>query len=116
MSGGQRQRIGLARALYDSPPIIVLDEPSSNLDNDGRLALMGALKALKEMNKTVILIGHQPSLFTGMDKVALMVGGQLQNFGPADEVIAELKPRKIVIADKKTNPPRPPSIKQVRKN
>jgi len=116
LSGGQRQRIGLARALYDSPPIIVLDEPSSNLDNDGRLALMGALKALKEMNKTVILIGHQPSLFTGMDKVALMVGGQLQNFGPADEVIAELKPRKIVIADKKTNPPRPPSIKQVRKN
>jgi len=116
LSGGQRQRIGLARALYDSPPIVVLDEPSSNLDNDGRLALMAALKSLKEMQKTVILIGHQPSLFVGMDKVALVAAGQLQNFGPADEVIAELKPRKIVIPEKKVSSSRPPSIKQIRKS
>lgn len=116
LSGGQRQRIGLARALYDAPPIIVLDEPSSNLDNEGRLALQSALKRLKEMKKTVILIAHQPILFSGMDKVALIADGQLQKFGPTSEVIPELKPRKTMMSDKVSPVNKPPVIKQVRKS
>ncbi len=116
LSGGQRQRIGLARALYDAPSIIVLDEPSSNLDNEGRLALQSALKRLKEMNKTVILIAHQPILFSGMDKVALIADGQLQKFGPASEVIPELKPRKSKMSEKISPVNKPPVIKQVRKS
>jgi len=116
LSGGQRQRIGLARALYDAPSIVVLDEPSSNLDNEGRLALLDALKLLKQMKKTVILIAHQPTLFSGMDKVAFIADGQLQKFGPADEVIPELKPRKMVIADQVSKAPsKQASIKQIRK-
>jgi len=116
LSGGQRQRIGLARALYGAPPIIVLDEPSSNLDNDGRLALQKALKQLKQMQKTVILIAHQPILFSGMDKVAFIADGQLQKYGPASEVIPELKPRKIANTVSVSTVNRNPSIKQVRKH
>lgn len=96
LSGGQKQRIGLARAVYGLPNVIVLDEPTSNLDNDGRLALLSSLKQLKSMNKTVILIAHQPSLFAGMDKIALVVDGQLQKFGPAAEIANEMNPRKMV--------------------
>lgn len=113
LSGGQRQRIGLARALYDNPSIVVLDEPSSNLDNDGRVALMGALTVLKKAKTTVILIAHQPSLFLGMDKVALLADGQLQKFGIASEIMQELKPRKVV-ANKPVATATKASIKQIR--
>ena len=96
LSGGQKQRIGLARAVYGEPAIIVLDEPTSNLDNDGRLALISTLKSLKNLGSTVILIAHQPSLFTEMDKMGLIVDGQLQKFGPKDEIIQAMNPKKMV--------------------
>ena len=102
LSGGQRQRIGLARAVYDSPSLVVLDEPTSNLDNDGRIALIATIKRLKEVGSTVILIAHQPSLFSGMDKVAFVAGGQIQKIGPALEVIQELNPKRTVVKDKPT--------------
>lgn len=114
LSGGQRQRIALARALFDMPPIVVMDEPSSNLDNEGRMALQSALSRLKQMNKTVILIAHQPVLFAGMDKVALMVDGQFQKFGPAQEVLPELQPRKVTQTSRVSALAKKPTIKQVR--
>ena len=111
LSGGQRQRIGLARAVYDHPSVVVLDEPTSNLDNEGRLALIATMKKLKEMGSTVILIAHQPSLFSEMDKVAFVAEGQIQKFGPAKEVIQELNPRKTVIKDKSAANGRPLKVK-----
>ena len=95
LSGGQKQRIGLARALFDSPALVVLDEPTSNLDNSGRLAFLNTIKQLKSTGCTVILIGHQPSLFSSMDKMAFVVSGQIQKYGPASEVIEEFTPRKV---------------------
>jgi len=100
LSGGQRQRIGLARAVYDRPGLVVLDEPTSNLDNDGRIALVDTIKRLKEIGSTVVLIAHQPSLFSNMDKVAFVAGGQIQKIGPALEVIQELNPKRTVVKDK----------------
>jgi len=99
LSGGQRQRIGLARAVYNRPSLVVLDEPTSNLDNEGRIALVETIKRLKEIGSTVVLIAHQPSLFSSMDKVAFVAGGQIQKIGPALEVIQELNPKRTVVKD-----------------
>lgn len=90
LSGGQKQRIGLARAVYGQPCLIVLDEPTSNLDNEGRNAFMASVKRLKEAGATLIIIAHQPSLFESVDKLALVVDGQLQQFGPIKDVLAEM--------------------------
>lgn len=95
LSGGQRQRIGLARALYGKPKLVVLDEPTSNLDRDGLIALTSALTRLKASRTTVILIAHQYELFLNLDKVAVIKSGQLDMFGPTKEVLDALKPKSI---------------------
>lgn len=83
LSGGQRQRIGLARALYGNPVFVILDEPNSNLDSEGELALMEALRRLKERQVTVVIVTHKPSVLALSDKVLLLKDGAVQSFGPA---------------------------------
>lgn len=90
LSGGQRQRIALARALYDYPSIIVLDEPNSNLDDVGERALLQAIIELKARSITVILITHRPSILGVTDKILLLREGVLQLYGNRDEVLAAL--------------------------
>jgi len=91
LSAGQRQRVGLARALYGDPVLIVLDEPNSNLDDVGEQALRAALGTCKQKGRTVVLITHSVSLLSWVDKLMLMNDGQLQAFGPRDEVLAQIK-------------------------
>jgi ATP-binding cassette subfamily C protein EexD len=93
LSGGQRQRIGLARAIYNYPKIVVLDEPNSNLDDAGERALVLAIAELKKRGTTVVLITHRPSILGITDKIAFLREGQLQLFGPRDEVLAALAPK-----------------------
>ena len=85
LSGGQRQRIGLARALYGDPRVIVLDEPNSNLDDDGEAALLAALQDLKALGRTVILITHRSHIIGVADRLLTLVGGALVHDGPARE-------------------------------
>lgn len=92
LSGGQKQRIGLARALYDQPPIIVLDEPNSNLDEAGEKALVNALRALKNAGSTVIMVTHRPSVLAVVDKIVLLKDGAQQLFGPRDQMLKALMP------------------------
>ncbi len=93
LSGGQRQRIGLARAMYRFPQMVILDEPNSNLDDAGERALLMAMAELKKRGTTVVLITHRPSILGIADKIAFLKEGQLQMFGPRDEVINALSPK-----------------------
>ncbi len=90
LSGGQRQRIGLARSLYGDPSLVVLDEPNSNLDEAGEAALVQAVMELKSHGKTVIVITHRTSIIGVVDKILFLREGQLQLFGPRQEVLATL--------------------------
>jgi ATP-binding cassette subfamily C protein/ATP-binding cassette subfamily C protein EexD len=90
LSGGQRQLIGLARAMFGSPKLVVLDEPNSNLDGDAEQALIRGLERLKARGCTVILVSHRPTLVQGVDKVLLMRDGAVEAFGPRAEVLKRL--------------------------
>jgi len=87
LSAGQRQRIALARALYGAPSLVILDEPNSNLDEEGQAALVRAMHRLREEKVTLILIAHRPSLLANIDKVLVLREGGVEVFGDRDEVL-----------------------------
>jgi PrtD family type I secretion system ABC transporter len=90
LSGGYRQRIGLARAAYGNPSLVVLDEPSSNLDSDGDVALLSCITELKKRGTTVVMISHRPNTLGVADKLLVLKDGNAEMFGPRDEIIARL--------------------------
>ena len=90
LSAGYRQRIGLARALYGDPFLVILDEPNSNLDMDGELALTKAIRGVCERGGIVIVIAHRPSVLTAVDLVLAVVNGQTRAFGKREEVLAPM--------------------------
>ena len=91
LSPGQRQRIALARALYGNPKLLVLDEPNSNLDAAGEMALAQALKSLKG-DVTVVVITHRASLVQHMDKMLVLDGGRVQHYGSVADVRHAMQP------------------------
>jgi ATP-binding cassette subfamily C exporter for protease/lipase len=90
LSGGQRQRVGLARAFYGNPAFIVLDEPNSSLDEQGDADLARAITQLKAKGCTFIVMTHRTSVLSVADKMLVLREGQLQMFGPRDEVLKAL--------------------------
>ncbi|HAT57936.1 MAG TPA: type I secretion system permease/ATPase [Gammaproteobacteria bacterium] len=90
LSGGQRQRIGLARAIYGSPKYLVLDEPNSNLDDQGERELVEAIRRIKAEGATVIIITHRTMVLQCVDKILVMRDGAASHFGPRDQVLAAL--------------------------
>jgi ATP-binding cassette subfamily C protein EexD len=91
LSGGQRQRVGLARALYGNPKVVVLDEPNSNLDDQGEIALSNAIRRLKEKQVTVIIVTHRNTILGQLDKLLILNDGLLALYGPRNDVIAHLQ-------------------------
>jgi PrtD family type I secretion system ABC transporter len=90
LSPGQRQRIALARALYGEPRLLILDEPNSNLDGAGELALGEALKALKG-EVTVVVVTHRSTLVQHMDKMLVLEAGRAQHYGTVAEVLQAMR-------------------------
>lgn len=91
LSGGQRQRVGLARAVYRSPALLVLDEPNANLDDVGEAALVSSVHQLKAKGSTVVLITHRPGILAAADRVVMLKNGLVQADGPRDEVLQALR-------------------------
>jgi len=90
LSAGQRQRLALARALYDEPFLVVLDEPNSNLDAEGERALSEAIMSVRARGGIVIVIAHRPSALAAANMVLMMNEGRMQAFGPKDEILAQI--------------------------
>ena len=87
LSAGQRQRVALARALYGHPFLVVLDEPNSNLDAEGDAALTKAIASVRARGAIIVVIAHRPSALAGLDHLMVLANGQVQSFGPKDEVL-----------------------------
>ena len=90
LSGGQIQRIGLARAMYGDPVVLVLDEPNSNLDNDGSNALNEAIRSMKAEGKCVLIMAHRPSAIQECDTLLMIENGMVKAFGPKEEVLRKM--------------------------
>ncbi len=90
LSIGQQQRIAIARALYGDPFLVLLDEPSANLDGEGETALQNAIKQLKLRRAIVIVVVHRRSALALCDKVLVVLNGQQRDFGPRDEVLRRM--------------------------
>jgi len=87
LSGGQRQRIALARAFYNDPVLLVLDEPNSALDAEGSEALNRAVRDFKSAGRAVIIMTHRPSAIAECDRLIVMDQGRIMTDGPRDEVM-----------------------------
>lgn len=93
LSAGQQQRLGIARALYNDPRVILLDEPNSNLDHAGDAALLATLSELRRRGKTVVVVTHRTNVLDHVDRILVLVGGQVSLYGPREQVIPALMPQ-----------------------
>ena len=82
--------IGLARAFYGDPKVIILDEPNANLDAEGEQALERAVLQAKQRGTTVMLITHRPSIAAKCDRILMLREGQIEMYGPAQDVLQKL--------------------------
>lgn len=90
LSAGQAQKIAMARAVFGSPSILLLDEPNAHLDMEGEAQLAVTLKALKARGATVIIVAHRTGVLAAIDKLMVLRDGRVELFGARDEVIARL--------------------------
>ncbi len=91
LSAGQQQRIAIARAFMKQPPILILDEPSSNLDRDAEQGLAESLREYAK-NATVLVVTHSSSLLSVCDSILVLDKGRVSMAGPAGQVLAKLQP------------------------
>ncbi|PYG97484.1 type I secretion system permease/ATPase, partial [Arthrobacter stackebrandtii] len=97
LSGGQRQNVALGRALLLNPQILLLDEPTSAMDNTGEERLKQRLQAVVE-GKTVLLVTHRASLLSLVDRLIVIDRGQIVADGPKAAVMDALKKGQISVA------------------
>ncbi|MBK6295993.1 MAG: type I secretion system permease/ATPase [Rhodoferax sp.] len=94
LSGGQRQAVGIARAVLNDPPMLLLDEPSSAMDHQSEEAIKNRLRKFT-VGKTVLLVTHRNSLLDLVDRLIVMDNGQIMADGPKAQVVAALQSGRI---------------------
>jgi PrtD family type I secretion system ABC transporter len=101
LSGGERQRIALARAVFQRPFLVVLDEPNSNMDGVGEVALSATIKQLREQGSIVIVVTHRTNVISEVNKLMQIQGGRQVTFGDKQDVLQALQEqrRKAATAD-----------------
>ena len=92
LSGGQRQAVALARALVRDPEVLLLDEPTSNMDTDSELMLQKRLFSVMQ-DRTVVLVTHRLSMLRIVERLIVMENGQIKMDGPRDAVLQSLRER-----------------------
>lgn len=97
LSGGQRQNVALARALLLDPPILLLDEPTSAMDNTGEERLKQRLSAVIG-TKTLLLVTHRASMLSLVDRLIIVDRGQIIADGPKGSVMEALKKGQISVS------------------
>ena len=90
LSAGQAQRIALARALFDKPSVVLMDEPNAFLDAVGEQTLALAIGRLRQNKVTVVVVAHRTNILADVDKLMLMRDGRIELFGPREEVMQRL--------------------------
>ena len=95
LSGGMRQRVALARALFGDPCMVVLDEPNSNLDEEGDRAFTNSVANMKAAGRTLIVVTHRPPILQHLDHLLVMGMGRQIAFGPRQDVITRMRGNKV---------------------
>ncbi|MCF8177716.1 MAG: type I secretion system permease/ATPase [Sulfuritalea sp.] len=105
LSGGQRQLVGLARALFGSPKLVVLDEPDANLDQSGKEQLLKLLNEIREQRETtLIVISHTPAIVDRMDRLLLLQDGAGKLLARQAQPVSNPAAGAIRLADPKSSP------------
>ena len=98
MSGGQKQRLAIARAIYNTPKLLVLDEPNSALDESGEHLLGKLIRDLSALGTTIVAITHRPALVSLAHNLMVLQAGRMVKFGPTTEVIEWSQRNKVTAA------------------
>ena len=100
LSVGQRQKIAIARALVTSPKVILLDEPTSNLDQRSEQLLIQTLKdRAARQSSAIVIVTHSPAILARVDNISLLGAGKIQLTGPREDVLPKIT-RPLVSGDK----------------
>ena len=94
LSGGQRQAVTIARALLGHPPVLLMDEPTSAMDNRSEMHIKHQLAQLKE-NETLIFITHKTAMLDIVERVIVMEKGSIIADGPKAQILNDLKQGKV---------------------
>ncbi len=94
LSGGQRQSVAIARALVGKPPVLLLDEPTSSMDNRSEMYIKQQLRQLSP-EETLILITHKTTMLEVVDRLIVMEQGRIVMDGPKEQILAQLREGKV---------------------